>query len=84
MIIRTGGLPSTLTTHTQQSQPNDTNTKKQDSTTNISSAANVVENANGIDNTKKVEDIKKQIDDGTYKVDVEKSADKMAQDLLLK
>lgn len=31
----------------------------------------------------KVSDIKKRIDDGTYQIDINKAADKMAQDLLL-
>lgn len=31
----------------------------------------------------KVSDIKKRIEDGSYKVEINKSADKMAQDLLL-
>ena len=31
----------------------------------------------------KVSDIKQQIDNGTYKIDINKTADKMAQDLLL-
>ena len=31
----------------------------------------------------KVSDIKKRIDDGAYQIDINKTADKMAQDLLL-
>lgn len=31
----------------------------------------------------KVSDIKKRIDDGTYQIDINKAADKVAQDLLL-
>lgn len=34
-------------------------------------------------NEQKVSDIKEQIDNGTYKIDINKTADKMAQDLLL-
>lgn len=34
-------------------------------------------------NEQKISDIKEQIDNGTYKIDINKTADKMAQDLLL-
>lgn len=34
-------------------------------------------------NEQKVSEIKEQIDNGTYKIDINKTADKMAQDLLL-
>lgn len=34
-------------------------------------------------NEQKVSEIKEQIDNGTYRIDINKTADKMAQDLLL-
>lgn len=83
MIIRTGDLPSALNTQNKQQSNNIDDTKKENSAASIASAANSIGDASEVDNSKKVEEIKKQIDDGTYEVDVNKTADKMAQDLLL-
>lgn len=80
MIIRTGDLPTALNPQ-NRNQTNETiNETKQDST-NIASASNTIKNE--LDNSKKVEEIKEKVNDGSYKIDIKKTADKMAQDLLL-
>lgn len=88
MIIRANSLTSETTTTkdnilTNEKKENLQNTKSTDSSMqNLESAANTIDNKD-IDNSNHVKEIKKQIDDGSYKVDTKKTADKMAQDLLV-
>lgn len=75
MIVRNSPFPSQMSA-TQNAQ-NTQNQKVQDSQKEETLATNLSENE------QKVNEIKEQIDNGTYKIDINKTADKMAQDLLL-
>lgn len=87
MIIRPSGLPDNIATNKDNNitNKNDKNIKEQnpqvDSTQNIQSAANTVSDEVGSPN--KVDAIKQQIDNGEYKINIEDTADKMAQKLLI-
>ena len=80
MIIRPSNLPNNVAIDN-----NITNNKKDeknlDSTQNIQSAANTIEN--DISDSKKLDVIKQKIDNDKYQIDVENTADKMAQKLLI-
>lgn len=75
MIVRNSPFPTQMqTTQTPQNQQNQ---EVKDSTNAETSPTNLDEKE------QKVSDIKQQVDNGTYKIDINKTADKMAQDLLL-
>lgn len=69
MIVRNSPFPSQMPINSQNDKVADN--APQDIKTEQVAEAN------------KVSDIKQQIDNGTYKIDINKTADKMAQDLLL-
>lgn len=75
MIVRNSPFPTQM--QTTQTPPNQQNQEVKDSTNNETSPTNLDEKE------QKVSDIKQQVDNGTYKIDINKTADKMAQDLLL-
>ena len=87
MIIRPSGLLDNIAINTDNNitNKNDKNIKEQnpqvDSTQNIQSAANTVSDEVGSPN--KVDAIKQQIDNGEYKINIEDTADKMAQKLVI-
>ena len=80
MIIRPSNLPNNVAIDN-----NITNNKKDeknlDSTQNIQSAANTIEN--DMSDPTKLDVIKQKIDNDKYQIDVENTADKMAQKLLI-
>lgn len=75
MIVRNSPFPTQM--QTTQTPTNQQNQEVKDSTNNETSPTNLDEKE------QKVSDIKQQVDNGTYKIDINKTADKMAQDLLL-
>ncbi|MDE6885929.1 MAG: flagellar biosynthesis anti-sigma factor FlgM [Helicobacteraceae bacterium] len=85
MIVRSGPFPSSSinTQQNQKADKKDVQNIKEDKVNETSSSTDNVNYADEIDNSQKVQNIKEQIDNGTYKIDINKSADKMAQDLLL-
>lgn len=74
MIVRNSPFPPQM--QSAQSTQNPQNPKV-DSTKGDNSPEKLSQNE------QKVSEIKEQIDNGTYKIDINKTADKMAQDLLL-
>lgn len=75
MIVRNSPFPSQM--QSAQNTQNPQNPKVADSTKDDVSPTKLSENE------QKVSAIKEQIDNGAYKIDINKTADKMAQDLLL-
>lgn len=75
MIVRNSPFPTQM--QTTQTPTNQQNQEVKDSTNNETPPTNLDEKE------QKVSDIKQQVDNGTYKIDINKTADKMAQDLLL-
>ncbi len=88
MIIRTDSLSSGSVSSKDGISINNTKENLQDSKTNsnsisnVSTAANTI-NSEEIDNSNKIENIKAQIDDGNYDIDIKKTSERMAQDLLV-
>lgn len=74
MIVRNSPFPSQMQATQNSHQQNQ---KVQDSAKEETLPTDLNENE------QKVSDIKQQVDNGTYKIDINKTADKMAQDLLL-
>lgn len=73
MIVRNSPFPSQM----QSAQNTQTQNPKVDSEKGDNSPEKLSQNE------QKISEIKEQIDNGTYKIDINKTADKMAQDLLL-
>lgn len=76
MIIRNSPFPSQVSINSQNDNKKINDKDKLEPNPRDSKAEKVAE-------SDKVSDIKQQIDDGAYKIDINKTADKMAQDLLL-
>lgn len=84
MIIRTGDLSNAMSAKSRNQPPEEVKDKaKKADSADIKSASNSISADNALDNSPKVERIKNAVDDGSYKIDINKTADKMAQDLLL-
>lgn len=78
MIVRNSPFPSQPGINPQ----NDNKTiKEKEKSESIQTTENTM--LESTPKSDKVSDIKQQIDNGTYKIDINKTADKMAQDLLL-
>lgn len=77
MIIRTGLTPLNIQQNTHEKIDSNLSTHKKTDTSTISSNSEI------IDNSQKTQDIKEQIENGNYEINNQKTADKMAQDLLL-
>ncbi len=88
MIIRTNNVSSGAVSNDGAPIKNDVKQDLQDAksssnpTPSLQIAANTI-NSEDVDKSNQVETIKQQVDDGSYKIDTQKTADKMAQDLLL-
>ncbi len=79
MIVRNSPFPSQVSINSQNDKK--VNDKDKDSAPNaVDSQDSKTEK---VAEPNKVSDIKEQIDNGAYKIDINKTADKMAQDLLL-
>ena len=79
MIVRNSPFPSQVSINSQNDN------KKVNDKDKVADNAPLPQDskAQQVAETDKVGDIKQQIDNGTYKIDINKTADKMAQDLLL-
>lgn len=77
MIVRNSPFPSQVSMN-PQSNDKKVNNKEKEVVSNVQDLK-----AEQVAETDKLNDIKQQIDNGTYKIDINKTADKMAQDLLL-
>lgn len=79
MIVRNSPFPSQVSINSQNDN------KKVNDKDKVADNAPLPQDskAQQVAETDKVSDIKQQIDNGTYKIDINKTADKMAQDLLL-
>ncbi len=79
MIVRNSPFPSQVSMNSQNDN------KKVNDKDKVADSAPLPQDskAEEVAETDKVGDIKQQIDNGTYKIDINKTADKMAQDLLL-
>ncbi|RDU65081.1 flagellar biosynthesis anti-sigma factor FlgM [Helicobacter sp. MIT 14-3879] len=80
MIVRNSPFPTSM--NSQQSQKIDSVDNKVEEVTQQSQKMPEIDYVEA-QNEQKVQNIKKEIDNGTYKIDINKSADKMAQDLLV-
>ncbi len=78
MIVRSSPFPSQVSMNSQNDKK--VNDKEKVADNAPDSQDSQVEQVAEAD---KVSDIKQQIDNGAYKIDINKTADKMAQDLLL-
>lgn len=79
MIVRNSPFPSQVSMNSQNDN------KKVNDKDKVADSAPLPQDSKTeeIAENDKVGDIKQQIDNGTYKIDINKTADKMAQDLLL-
>lgn len=79
MIVRNSPFPSQVSINSQNDN------KKVNDKDKVADNAPLPQDskAQQVAEADKVSDIKQQIDNGTYKIDINKTADKMAQDLLL-
>lgn len=79
MIVRNSPFPSQVSMNSQNDN------KKVNDKDKVADSAPLPQDskAEEVAEADKVGDIKQQIDNGTYKIDINKTADKMAQDLLL-
>lgn len=79
MIVRNSPFPSQVSMNSQNDN------KKVNDKDKVADSAPLPQDSKTEEIAKadKVGDIKQQIDNGTYKIDINKTADKMAQDLLL-
>lgn len=77
MIVRNSPFPPQVSMNSQDKKVNDKEKVADNAPDSQDSQVEQVAEAD------KVSDIKQQIDNGTYKIDINKTADKMAQDLLL-
>lgn len=79
MIVRNSPFPSQVSINSQNDN------KKVNDKDKVADNAPIPQDskAEEVAETDKVSDIKQQIDNGAYKIDINKTADKMAQDLLL-
>lgn len=80
MIVRNSPFPSQVSINSQNDNKKVNDKDKEVAPSATDSQDSKVEQVAEND---KVSDIKQQIDNGTYKIDINKTADKMAQDLLL-
>lgn len=78
MIVRNSPFPSQVNQVNLPSDNKISNDKKEVAPTSTQDSQ-----TKAVAQGDKVDNIKQQIDNGTYKIDINKTADKMAQDLLL-
>lgn len=77
MIIRNTPFYNANIQQNQQNNAPANQVEKQEAGESLATNAPINEGENKVDN------IKSQVENGTYKIDINKTADKMAQDLLL-
>lgn len=82
MIVRNSPFPTPINTPPNQKTDATTENKPKNLSTEAPKEAESQESEE-VKREQKIKDIKQEVDNGTYKIDINKSADKMAQDLLV-